>query len=341
MQASRNIRNETNKLNSSLKRKYFSKQIDKAEGDIEATWKTVNKLLNKKSKTTEIPHLDVDGEIITDTSKKAEELNKYFANIGKTLNSNFEKPVNDKKPESYLPKVNSIFKFKYVTGENVVKAISRLKNKRTYGLDKISSFILKIAAPVISSSLAKIFNISLKTGVFPVQWKYARLAPIFKGDLKSETENYRPISVLSTLARVFERLIYNQLSNYFESNGYLTKCQYGFRKFHSTVTAILKNSNDWLLNMDNGSINGMVLFDLKKAFDTIDHEILLSKLASYGILESEHKWFKSYLTSRKHCCILEGERSFIEEVTCGIPQGSCLGPLLFLIYINQLYPTCT
>ena len=144
MQASRNIRNETNKLNSSLKREYFSKQIDKAEGDIKATWKTVNKLLNKKSKTTEIPHLDVDGEIITDTSKKAEELNKYFANIGKTLNSNFEKPVNDKKPESYLPKVNSIFKFKYVMGENVVKAISRLKTKRTYGLDKISSFILKI-----------------------------------------------------------------------------------------------------------------------------------------------------------------------------------------------------
>ena len=137
---------------------------------------------------------------------------------------------------------------------------------------------------MISSSLAKIFNISLKTGVFPVQWKYARLAPIFKGGLKSETGNHRPISVLSTLAWVFERLIYNQLSNYFESNGYLTKCQSGFRKFHSTVTAILKNSNDWFMNMDNGSINGMVLFDLKKAFDTVDYEILLSKLASYGIL---------------------------------------------------------
>ena len=100
--------------------------------------------------------------------------------------------------------------------------------------------------------------------------------------------------------------------------------------------AILKNSNDWLLNMDNGSINGMVLFDLKKAFDTVHHEILLSKLASYGILENEHKWFKSHLTGRKHCCILEGERSSMEEVTCGIPQGSCLGPLLFLIYINDL-----
>ena len=143
MQAFRNIRNETNKLNSSLKREYFSKQIDKAEADIKATWKTVNKLLNKRSKTAEIPHLDVDGEIITDTYKREEELNKYFANIGKTLNSNFEKPVNDKKPESYLPKVNSIFKFKYVTGENVVKAISRQKISELTALTKSLALFLK------------------------------------------------------------------------------------------------------------------------------------------------------------------------------------------------------
>ena len=143
MQAFRNIRNETNKLNSSLKREYFIKQIDKAVGDIKVSWKTVNKLLNKKSKTIEIPHLDVDGEIITDTSKKAEELNKYFANTGKTLNCNFEKTVTDKKPESYLPKVNSTFKFKYVMGENVIKVISRLKNSELMALTKSLPLFLK------------------------------------------------------------------------------------------------------------------------------------------------------------------------------------------------------
>ena len=145
--------------------------------------------------------------------------------------------------------------------------------------------------------------------------------------------NYRPISVLPTLARIFEKLVYDQLANYLERNKY----QSGFRKFHSTVTAMLRNSDDWLLNIDKGKdLNGVIFFDLKKAFDTIDHDILLVKLSRYGVLENELKWFTSYLSERKQFCYVNGIHSLFTSIKYGVPQGSCLGPLLFLIYINDL-----
>ena len=125
-------------------------------------------------------------------------------------------------------------------------------------------------------------------GSFPEGWKISKVAPIFKAGVKSEMGNYWPISVLSTVARVFERLVYDQLSYFMEQNKYLSQYQSEFRKFHSTITA-LKNSNDWLLNMDKGLYNRVVFFHIKKAFDTVDHDILLSKLKKYGVLGIEFK----------------------------------------------------
>ena len=239
-------------------------------------------------------------------------------------------------PEGDISSNPTRFRFRKISENAVLKAISRLKSKKSFGLDGISSYILKIAGSVVSKGLANIFNISISTGTFPDSWKIAKVAPIFKEGSKSEIGNYRPISVLSTVARVFERLVYDQLSSYMEKNKYLSKYQSGFRKFHSTVTSMLRNSNDWLLNMDRGNYNGVVFFDIKKAFDTVDHEILLCKLNKYGISGVELSWFKSYLSDRKQSCFLNGESSSFKFVECGIPQGSCLGPLLFIIYINDL-----
>ena len=142
-----------------------------------------------------------------------------------------------------------------------------LKSTKSAGLDQIPNNLLKTATPIVSRSLAKIFYISVKAGVFPADWRLACVAPIFKNGYISELDNYRPISMLSAVARVFEHLIYEQLSIYFQDNNLSTKYQSGFRKFHSTVTSMLKTTNNWLLNMDKGLYTAVVYFDLKKAFD--------------------------------------------------------------------------
>ena len=269
MQAYRNLRNQINHENDWLRHEYFSKKIYENDGNIKGTWNTINKLIDRRSKTNEILHLDVGGEIVSDLKQKVENCNDYFLTAGSALNGRF--PANTQPIQTTPEEAKSVFKFMEINIKAVQNAISRLKSKRSFGVDGISSYFLKIAAPVISKSLAKIFNKSLLVGSFPEGWKISKVAPIFKDGVKSEMGNYRPISVLSTVARVFERLVYDQLSYFMEQNKYLLQYQSGFRKFHSTITAMLKNSNDWLLNMDKGLYNGVVFFDIKKAFDTVLH----------------------------------------------------------------------
>ena len=177
------------------------------------------------------------------------------------------------------------------------------------------------------------------SGIFPDDWKCARVTPLFKQGESSDLNNYRPISVISVVAKVFGRIVYDQLYNLLNSEEIISKQQSGFRSLHSTVTALLEATDSWAFNIDRGYVNAVVFLDLKKAFNTVDHEILLTKMNRCGIQGKTLDWFKSYLTNHTQQCSVNGCLPDFTTLKCGVPQGTILCPLLFLIYVNDL-PNC-
>ena len=159
-------------------------------------------------------------------------------------------------------------------------------------------------------------NQSLETGIFPFDWKMAKVSPIFKNGSISDLNNYRPISVIPTVTKIFEKIIDDQLYQYLNENGLFNSGQSGFRSLHSTLTALLETNDNWCVNIDRGLLNGVIFIDLKKAFDTIDHEIFLKKLTTYGVDQEALKWFKSYLTNRMQRCNVNNHLSSASTLNC-------------------------
>ena len=215
--------------------------------------------------------------------------------------------------------------------------------KNSSGYDNISNKLLKKLLPSLIEPLTIIFNKSLSEGVFPEAMKRADVVPLYKSKLHVETMNYRPISLLITVSKLLEKIMYKRTYTFLESTGQIFKSQYGFRTAHSCENAISELISGIIKGKQDGMYTLAVFLDLSKAFDSLEHDVLLKKLYKYGIRGIALKWFESYLTDRKmrvKCNVASSgktEYSKYLNITYGTPQGSCLGPLIFLIFTNDLY----
>jgi hypothetical protein len=334
-------RNLYNKILRASKKLYFTSNLKQNIKNPKKTWDLLKEALNKSNCKSRIDTLKVNNGIITDPVEMAEEFNGFFSEIGSSI-SNTINPTN-MEPDDFIPPNPNPpnLEIGHTSPHTLLNIIKLFEPKTSLDLDGISMKMLKQIAPAICAPLSHIFNLSITHGIFPCKLKISRTVPIFKTGDTTSCDNYRPISLLPSLSKILEKLVAIQLTNHLELNGLLYEHQYGFQRNKSTEHNLTHLTN-YIYNAlnDNKYCIGLFL-DLKKAFDVCSHSILLKKLKKYGITGITHKWFTSYLKDRKQKVDVNGAYSSTKTINISVIQGSILGPILFLIYINDLYSAST
>ena len=314
-------------------RNYYKEQFQLNKTDLKKSWQLIKHIIGKEegSHSIQLIKFVINKMYITYPKIIANSFNDYFINVGSSLANNINSNVD---PLLYVQRHTNNMNIPEVSEFEIKNIIQDLNNSAA-GYDELPASIFKKVSDIYIKPLTYFINMSIREGIVPEEFKLAKVIPIYEGEDDQIIQNYRPISVLPFLSKICEKIIFINVIEFLNENKLFYDCQFGFRKNHATSHAIITLTERVSKALDTGKIVVGVFLDLKKAFDTVDHNILLKKLEKYGIKGNILNWFKSYLSCRKQYVLYNNCKSDIKLITHGVPQGSILGPLLFIVYIND------
>ena len=333
----KNLRNTATAKKKADKKAWEQRKLDSSEHNPSIIWKNVKGWLNwgNSGPPTQLFH---NGNLINSPAGLSSTMNTFFIDKVRLLRNSISVADHDplyKLRDSMKDRDCSLM-FKAVHPKEIKKIISKLKNSKSTGVDDIDTRTIKLIATDILPALTHIVNLSIAQSEFPSMWKLAKVIPLLKKGDSLTPKNYRPVALLPIFSKILERVVFNQLVQYLDDHGLLHPNHHGCRHGHSTATALIQMYDQWTEEADKGNMVGVMMIDLSAAFDMVDHPLLLQKLQLFGLEGDALSWVGSYISGRSQSVIVDGCMSPPLDIECGVPQGSILGPLMYIIFTNDI-----